>query len=173
MNYVTHKKLLTPDNVLNTLDVSEFIVNVMTGINGAHQRFEKGIKKLCNFNFGPTPKNICFTSITSMKLSLASYTMSSLKVKKNRAVELKIKVISDSLGHREKVVLRFFRSWTLTLNSDRSCVVPVRVVESFHEDLRKLLLLFSRLVLLLSMIKQDVNCWRMTANTIHKYFNML
>ena len=79
-----------------TLDLSEFNVNVMTGNNGAHQRspYDPVIRKL-PFFFVQTPELF----FTLMKLSFASYIMSSIEVKKILGSGQKRKVISESLGH--------------------------------------------------------------------------
>ena len=64
-----------------TLDLSELSMSwVMSGNNGAHQRspYDPGIQKR-PFFFVQTPESF----FTSMKLSFASYIMSSMKVKKN------------------------------------------------------------------------------------------
>ena len=63
----------------STLDLSEFNVNVMTGNNEAYQRspYDPVIQKW-PFFFVQTPEFF----FTSMKLSFASYIMSSIEVKK-------------------------------------------------------------------------------------------
>ena len=92
-----------------TLDLSEFNGNVMTRNNGAHQcsPYDPGIQKWPCF-FVQTPEY----SSTSMKLSFASYIMSSIEVNKILGSGHIRKVISESLGNKENIgVLRCFRSW--------------------------------------------------------------
>ena len=95
-------------NFEDTLDLSEINVNVITGNNEAYQRSPNDpVIQRWPFFFCPDPRFF----YTSMKLSFASYIMSSIEVKKLGSGQ-KRKVIFEFLGHKENVgVLRCFRSW--------------------------------------------------------------